>query len=57
MNIFFYFVHNNFIRLIIVEQRILEIKQKYNISDTEKIEKIDIEETNKKINEIRNNTK
>ena len=38
-------------------KRILEIKQKYNISDTEKIEKIDIEETNKKINEIRNNTK
>ena len=38
-------------------KRILEIKQKYNLSDTEEIKKVDIEEVNKKINEIRNNTK
>ena len=35
-------------------KRILEIKQKYNISDTGNIEKIDIDDINKKINEIRN---
>ena len=38
-------------------KRILEIKQKYNISDNEEIKKVDIEEVNKKINEIRNNIK
>ena len=35
-------------------KRILEIKQKYKLSDTETIEKIKIEDVNKKINEIRN---
>ena len=34
-------------------KRILEIKQKYNISDNEEIKKVDIEEVNKKIREIR----
>lgn len=34
-------------------KRILDIKQKYNLSDMEDVEKIDIEEVNKKINEIR----
>ena len=35
-------------------KRILEIKQRYNLSDTEEIEKVDIEKANKKIKEIRN---
>ena len=35
-------------------KRILEIKQKYNIRDTEEIKNIDIEEANKQINKIRN---
>lgn len=35
-------------------KRILEIKQKYNLSDTEEIGKVDIEEVNKRIKEIRN---
>ena len=38
-------------------KRILDIKQKYNISDIEEIEKIDIEEVNKRIKEIRNKIK
>lgn len=35
-------------------KRILEIKQKYNLSDTEEMEKIDIKDINEKINKIRN---